>query len=262
VPGRSARVRWGLCCARLCSAAPRGPAEARELCNVHPVFEVHHSPVRTFWDGKTLQHARAKVCAGGKLSAKASSPSLTYVAPFVANLAALAGGLVQARLALAAPLEALAAARSSQRFRCKPCHTMAIATGSSRFRDLLFAMRLDIPVAGSLYAYCARSAMDDVGRKTSLLSHGTSIVRTILPIREMSSVSCAARIEQSLRKVDGITEAAVNFASESAAISYDSTTREPRKDRGGHRTHRIYGATRHDSIAHWGYDMCHLRGAH
>ncbi len=46
--------------------------------------------------------------------------------------------------------------------------------------------------------------------------------KVAIPIGGMSCASCALKIEKNLRKKKGVVEAAVNFASQTAAISYDS----------------------------------------
>src|SRR4051794_41882548 len=45
--------------------------------------------------------------------------------------------------------------------------------------------------------------------------------RTTLALDGMTCASCAARIERALNKLDGV-QATVNFATETAAVSYDS----------------------------------------
>jgi P-type Cu+ transporter len=50
--------------------------------------------------------------------------------------------------------------------------------------------------------------------------------RVELPITGMTCASCAARIERKLNKMDGV-EATVNYATESASVSYDSGTVTP-----------------------------------
>ena len=42
-----------------------------------------------------------------------------------------------------------------------------------------------------------------------------------LPITGMTCTNCAMNIERNVKKLDGVTEAHVNFATEEAAISYD-----------------------------------------
>ena len=42
-----------------------------------------------------------------------------------------------------------------------------------------------------------------------------------LPITGMTCASCAANIERGFKKVDGIQEAAVNFAAEQAQVRFD-----------------------------------------
>jgi Cu+-exporting ATPase len=50
--------------------------------------------------------------------------------------------------------------------------------------------------------------------------------QTTLALEGMTCASCAARIERSLNKLDGV-EATVNFATETAAVSYDPVEIEP-----------------------------------
>jgi len=42
-----------------------------------------------------------------------------------------------------------------------------------------------------------------------------------LPVQGMTCAACAARVERSLKKLEGVQEAAVNFATERAAVTYD-----------------------------------------
>ncbi len=44
---------------------------------------------------------------------------------------------------------------------------------------------------------------------------------TILVLDGMTCASCAMRIEKGLKKLSGITEASVNFATEQATVTYD-----------------------------------------
>jgi len=52
-----------------------------------------------------------------------------------------------------------------------------------------------------------------------------------LPIKGMSCASCAQTIEKALKKIEGVREAHVNFASEKAALSYDPGRVTPKKIR-------------------------------
>ena len=76
--------------------------------------------------------------------------------------------------------------------------------------------------------------------------------RTTLALEGMTCASCAARIERTLNKVEGV-EATVNFATETASVSYDPAVvaparlveavekigyhAHPREGRGGHAEH-------------------------
>ncbi len=53
-----------------------------------------------------------------------------------------------------------------------------------------------------------------------MTSHGaTSEIR--LGVVGMTCVNCAATIERQLKKLDGVTEATVNFAAEKVTVAYD-----------------------------------------
>src|SRR5437773_9187471 len=45
----------------------------------------------------------------------------------------------------------------------------------------------------------------------------------VLPIEGMSCASCAATVQQALQELNGVTQAAVNFATARAAVDYDDT---------------------------------------
>jgi len=45
--------------------------------------------------------------------------------------------------------------------------------------------------------------------------------RTVLALEGMTCASCALRIEKGLKKVPGVKDASVNFATEQATITYD-----------------------------------------
>ncbi|OLC95581.1 MAG: copper-translocating P-type ATPase [Gemmatimonadetes bacterium 13_1_40CM_3_70_6] len=47
--------------------------------------------------------------------------------------------------------------------------------------------------------------------------------RIVLPIEGMSCASCAATVQQALQELNGVTQAAVNFATARAAVDYDDT---------------------------------------
>jgi Cu+-exporting ATPase len=53
------------------------------------------------------------------------------------------------------------------------------------------------------------------------VSHLKASLRVSLPVNGMSCASCALRIEGALKKVDGVADAAVNFASENATVAFD-----------------------------------------
>src|SRR5207245_5734521 len=47
--------------------------------------------------------------------------------------------------------------------------------------------------------------------------------RSILALEGMTCASCAMRIEKGLKKVSGVKDASVNFATEQATVTYDPT---------------------------------------
>lgn len=61
-----------------------------------------------------------------------------------------------------------------------------------------------------------------INKENKNLSKNNEIKRIILPIKGMHCASCAITIEKSLKKIPGVKNANVNFASERANIEYDS----------------------------------------
>src|SRR5437899_1032863 len=47
--------------------------------------------------------------------------------------------------------------------------------------------------------------------------------RTVLALEGMTCASCAMRIEKGLKKLPGVKDASVNFATEQATVTYDPT---------------------------------------
>ena len=54
-------------------------------------------------------------------------------------------------------------------------------------------------------------------------SSNRSIQSMALPVEGMTCASCVLRVEKALKKVDGVTEAAVNLATEKARVAFDPT---------------------------------------
>jgi copper chaperone CopZ len=69
------------------------------------------------------------------------------------------------------------------------------------------------------------SAPGNVGTPTPL-APVPRLVSLRLPVGRMTCASCAARIERRLNRLDGV-EASVNFATETAAVSYDAARVSP-----------------------------------
>jgi P-type Cu+ transporter len=55
----------------------------------------------------------------------------------------------------------------------------------------------------------------------------TSTVRLVLPVEGMTCASCSARVGRALTKLNGVTDANVNFATHRAAVSYDPSRVDP-----------------------------------
>src|SRR5947209_15071447 len=51
--------------------------------------------------------------------------------------------------------------------------------------------------------------------------------RAVLALKGMTCASCAMRIEKGLKKVPGVKDASVNFASEQATVTYDPAQTGP-----------------------------------
>src|SRR5437899_6662825 len=52
-------------------------------------------------------------------------------------------------------------------------------------------------------------------------TQSTAESRTVLALEGMTCASCAMRIEKGLKKVPGVKDASVNFATEQATVTYD-----------------------------------------
>jgi Cu+-exporting ATPase len=53
------------------------------------------------------------------------------------------------------------------------------------------------------------------------------LAKIIIPVKGMSCASCVRRVERTLSKKEGVTEASVNFAAEKASVSYEPTATSP-----------------------------------
>ena len=70
------------------------------------------------------------------------------------------------------------------------------------------------PVIGS---YCLRNVCVGLRLKYIVMTEQ----KYTLPITGMTCANCAANIERGVKKLEGVTDASVNFAAESAAVSID-----------------------------------------
>ena len=50
-----------------------------------------------------------------------------------------------------------------------------------------------------------------------------------MPVLGMTCANCVASVERNAKKVDGVSDAVVNFASEKVALSYDPALTEPQE---------------------------------
>ena len=64
-----------------------------------------------------------------------------------------------------------------------------------------------------------KQAVEDLGFK---VQEAKSNSKVTIPIRGMSCASCSNKLESTLKKIEGVTEATVNLATEKASIVYDS----------------------------------------
>jgi Cu+-exporting ATPase len=67
----------------------------------------------------------------------------------------------------------------------------------------------------------------DGGTTVPATVDATSTVRLVLPVEGMTCASCSARVGRALTKLDGVTDANVNFATHRAAVSYDPALVDP-----------------------------------
>lgn len=90
-------------------------------------------------------------------------------------------------------------------------------------KDPICGMEIDekkakfkIEKGGKKYFFCSKNCHDQFNEKE--LNNNS---KCILPIKGMHCASCAATIEKSLKKLNGVSNANVNFASEKAMVEYD-----------------------------------------
>ena len=65
--------------------------------------------------------------------------------------------------------------------------------------------------------------METISKSNVKLSSKKNIVKEIFPVLEMSCAACAVSIESILKKEEGVEDVNVNFANESASITYDQS---------------------------------------
>jgi Cu+-exporting ATPase len=96
---------------------------------------------------------------------------------------------------------------------------------------------------GKMYYFCSPGCRDKFLAEKGLLSPSSaetkspqegeeskeSLEKATIEITGMHCASCAVAIEDSLNKVEGVSKAAVNFATEKAYVEYDPTKATPEK---------------------------------
>ncbi|MDR2770654.1 MAG: copper ion binding protein, partial [Clostridiales Family XIII bacterium] len=73
--------------------------------------------------------------------------------------------------------------------------------------------------AAELQLSAIKESVRKLGYEAAEKSDGA---RVVIPIGGMSCAACAQRIEKALKKLDGVTEASVNLATEKATVSYEA----------------------------------------
>jgi Cu+-exporting ATPase len=99
---------------------------------------------------------------------------------------------------------------------------------------------LSVEHEGKTYYFCSPGCRDKfLAQKGLLLSPATEakplqlseggepLEKATIPITGMHCASCAVSIEESLNKVEGVSKAAVNFATEKAYVEYDPSKASP-----------------------------------
>src|SRR3989338_843086 len=93
--------------------------------------------------------------------------------------------------------------------------------------------KFSIASKGKKYFFCSKNCHDKFSEndnpnielknneKNKDEKDNVSSAKCILPIKGMHCASCAATIEKSLKKLSGVSNANVNFASEKAMVEYD-----------------------------------------
>ena len=55
----------------------------------------------------------------------------------------------------------------------------------------------------------------------------TQLIKETYPVLEMTCAACAVSVESMLKSVDGVADAGVNFANQSAWVSYNPALTNP-----------------------------------
>lgn len=102
---------------------------------------------------------------------------------------------------------------------CAAC-SIRIEKGLNKMDGVVANVNLAMESASVLYETNLVSK-DDILNKIENLGYGVHFEKTELDVFGMTCAACSTRIEKSLNKMNGITNATVNLATESAAIKYN-----------------------------------------
>ncbi len=99
---------------------------------------------------------------------------------------------------------------------------------------------LHVEYEGQTYYFCSRGCQDKFLSDRGLLPSSPEetqagdekagepgLAKKTIGIKGMHCAACAASIEKSIAKVDGVSKAAVNFATEKAYVEYDPDKTTP-----------------------------------
>lgn len=72
----------------------------------------------------------------------------------------------------------------------------------------------------------------DTSLENTVAKDGTSLKKQAFPVLEMTCAACASSVESMLKSADGVKDAAVNFANQTAWVEYDANMTDADKLRG------------------------------
>src|SRR5688572_28961908 len=66
-----------------------------------------------------------------------------------------------------------------------------------------------------------------IDRPSTIKKNSSTIIQETYPVLEMTCAACAVSVESMLQSVDGVVQAGVNFANQTAWVKYDATKATP-----------------------------------